>query len=469
MPTRFTNEGLHGRVGWLRRTSNLPLLAYRALRWRTGHWLGDYLLHHRPFDPSAIPPETPIDIMVLIVDHFEPAEDATPEEAAQSVQAWCQAYEGIAQPYRDADGRYPQHSWFYPAENPNFEALQVLSDFTFRGFGEVDFHLHHGFDTHESFAEKLRSGLDWFNQSGAMLTAEEQPSRRFAYIAGNWALDNGAGDDATSGCDTELIALREAGCYADFTFPALGSPAQPRKTNAIYYAADTPEPKSYDTGEDVAVGRPSSGDLMIFQGPLLPDWHSGKIEDGALEFEALPTPARLNAWLRANIHVKGRPEWLFVKLHTHGMQTRDMFLGPAVADMFAMMCARWNEPPVRLHFVTAREAYNIAKAAEAGLRGNPNDYRDYLVPPPANRLIRSDRPWRLLHYGPGRVCLELQTRCLAKIDFAAGPLRSVRGTIERMDARFEEGLISSLEIEGDGEFDVQASQGLPGKAIPSLR
>jgi hypothetical protein len=33
----------------------------------------------------------------------------------------------------------------------------------------------------------------------------------------------------------------------------------------------------------------------------------------------------------------------------------------------------------RLHYVTAREAYNIVKAAEAGLTGNPDDYRDYLI------------------------------------------------------------------------------------------
>ncbi len=34
-----------------------------------------------------------------------------------------------------------------------------------------------------------------------------------------------------------------------------------------------------------------------------------------------------------------------------------------------------------LHYVTSREAYNIVKAAEAGLDGNPNEYRDYLIKP----------------------------------------------------------------------------------------
>ena len=35
-----------------------------------------------------------------------------------------------------------------------------------------------------------------------------------------------------------------------------------------------------------------------------------------------------------------------------------------------------------LHYVTARELYNLVKAAEAGRQGDPEEYRDYLVKPP---------------------------------------------------------------------------------------
>jgi hypothetical protein len=34
-----------------------------------------------------------------------------------------------------------------------------------------------------------------------------------------------------------------------------------------------------------------------------------------------------------------------------------------------------------LHYVTAREAYNIAMAAVDGRSGNPANYLDYVVPP----------------------------------------------------------------------------------------
>src|SRR5262249_43902063 len=150
--------------------------------------------------------------------------------------------------------------------------------------------------------------------------------------------------------------------------------AQPQKTNSIYYATDTPLPKSYDTGIDVAVDRPPSGDLLIFQGPSVIDWSRGRVEMAAVESFAPPSPDRLDAWLKANVHVQGRPEWIFVKLHTHGMQSQDTMLGRALDDTFRAMVETWNRPPFRLHFVTAREAYNIVKAAEAGRSGDPSQY-----------------------------------------------------------------------------------------------
>jgi len=34
-----------------------------------------------------------------------------------------------------------------------------------------------------------------------------------------------------------------------------------------------------------------------------------------------------------------------------------------------------------LHYVTAREAYNLARAAVDGKTGDPRQYYDYLIPP----------------------------------------------------------------------------------------
>ena len=157
--------------------SRLPLLAYRTLRWHAlrGGWLGDHLRRRHRFDRRQFPKDQPIDVLVLFSDHFEPARRFGDAAAAESVRTWCDGYERLARHHRDADGRPPQHTWFYRFDYPNPGCVRALSACAFRGFGEVEFHLHHGHDSHESMAATLRSGLDWFRRFGAMWTAEERP------------------------------------------------------------------------------------------------------------------------------------------------------------------------------------------------------------------------------------------------------------------------------------------------------
>jgi hypothetical protein len=436
----------------LRAMSRLPLLLYRLLRWKAlrGGWLSGHLAQRRPFDRRRIPPDVPIDVMVLVSDHFEPARRFGDEAASDSVRSWCSAYERLVSPFRDSDGRPPQHTWFYRYDYPNPGCVQALSECAFRGFGEVEFHLHHGHDTHASFARTLRQGLEWFGRFGAMLSAELDPKVRFGYVAGNSALDNGAGDDALSGCDTELAALAEAGCYADFTFPSIGSLAQPRLTNTIYYAAEDGKPRSYDRGEPVRAGGKPSGDLMIFQGPVAFNWADGCVDDGSVEDTSPAHPRRLAPWLSGNVHVAGRPEWVFVKWTTHAMQNRGSFLGKTMRATLEAMQTWWNRPPFRLHYVTAREAYNIVKAAEAGHCGNPGDYRNFDVPPPANRVVLCDRPWRLLSCTRRRLHVRIEGHENARLMFNGRALRALSGSIREVEAHFEGDKPVALRVEADG-------------------
>jgi hypothetical protein len=444
----------------LRCLSRLPWLLYRLLRWRPlrGGWLTRHLSTWRPFDRRQLPPGLPIDVMVLVADHFEPARRFGDAAAVESVQSWVGAYERLVSRFRDADGRPPQHTWFYRYDYPNPGCVHALAECAFRGFGEVEFHLHHSHDTHASFARTLRDGLEFFARFGAMRSAEAQPRSRFAYLAGNSALDNGAGDDALSGCDTELSALREAGCYADFTFPNLGSPAQPRLTNTIYYATEDGKPRSYDDGTPVRVGGAASGDLMLLQGPVAFHWANGCVDDGAVENSSPAHPQRLAPWLAAHVHVAGRPEWVFVKLSTHGMQNRVSFLGEGMAATLEAMQAWWNRPPFRLHYVTAREAYNIVKAAEAGRSGNPGDYRDFDVPRPANRVVSCDRPWRLLAHGRDRTHVRVEGHGSTRLAFAGRALRSLSGVIREVEAHFDGAEPVALRVEADGPIKVEPAR-----------
>ena len=213
---------------------------------------------------------------------------------------------------------------------------------------------------------------------------------RYGFIHGNWCLDNSRRDGDWCGVNNELQVLRETGCYADFTLPSAPSDTQTRKVNSIYYATDDPlRPKSHDTGVDVRVGGRATGDLLIMQGPLALNWQRRKwgclprIEHADVAGSTLPTPDRIDLWIRQRIGVVGKPDWIFVKVHTHGCQENNFVatLGSAAAQMHEYLARQ----PFILHYVTAREVFNLIKAAEAGLTGDPNQYRDFILPPPPVR------------------------------------------------------------------------------------
>ena len=101
-----------------------------------------------------------------------------------------------------------------------------------------------------------------------------------------------------------------------------------------------------------------------------------------------PWPGRIDRWVAANVHVKGRSEWVFVKVHTHGARPRNFnaYFERSAAMLHRHLTSRYDDGREwALHYATARETYNIIKAAEAGKSGNPNDYRDYRLPPYQNR------------------------------------------------------------------------------------
>ena len=332
-------------------------------------------------------------LIFLFVDHFEPGDPS-------DLEAWAANYPRMAGKFADARGRPPRHTWFYDATDP--AVLNALGALCRAGYGEIELHLHHAFDTPDGFREKIETRKRLYAEHGALITSGPKPVRTFGFIHGKWSLDNSRGD-AHCGVNNELQLLRETGCYADFTFPAWGA-MQPSMKNAIYYAADDPaRPKSYDTGRRVAVGEKPSGDLMIFQGP-------GRLSGVPPKAARIPglawladrlmltcgvaahqpaTPSRIDRWVKANVHVAGQPEWVFVKVHAHGAREADFdaVFGQSAAAMHEYLNRRYNDGVNwRLHYVTAREAFNIVKAAEAGRTGDPDDYRDFGIAPYRNTM-----------------------------------------------------------------------------------
>jgi len=193
------------------------------------------------------------------------------------------------------------------------------------------------------------------------------------------------------GVDNELSVLQNAGCYADMTFPSSPSSTQPSTINAIYRAVDNPgRSRSHDRGVVVVAGTAPTDGLLMIQGPLVLDWTRRKysllprIENACLQRSQPPSMRRFENWLRAGVRVAGRPDWYFVKLHTHGAVegNADVLLGQANADFHRELAHRATKSPIKYHYVTAREMVNIALAAEAGVSEWSQELRNYCWAPP---------------------------------------------------------------------------------------
>jgi len=342
------------------------------------------------------PVAAPVHLIVAVADHFEPAilPDAVGFFATLDVQErrlerWCREYPKALTGYRDADGYPLRHTYFYPAEQFHERLLRVLAGHCADGWGEVEIHLHHGVtspDTAERTRHILEECRDALAEIGCLSRWDGDGPVRYAFVHGNWALANSA-RGRNCGVDDEMQILAETGCYADFTLPSAPSNAQVRKINALYECrAPLARRAPHRSGRDLEVGRTPHTFPLIVQGPLALHFSRHgrwspipRIENSALTANHPPTLDRFEIWRRAAIHVDGRPEWLFVKLHCHGMDLRDetAMFGPLMTRFLVELLEHVHTTGDGLHFVTAREMVNIMLAACDGKKGDPGRYRDY--------------------------------------------------------------------------------------------
>jgi hypothetical protein len=326
-------------------------------------------------------------LLLCVADHFEPQwGEASAERAQARVDNWVQQYPALFADCHDSDGRPPRHTFFFPIDQYDSQHVESLAGLCRRGFGEVELQLHHDHDN----AANLRRTLERYKsllagRHGLLSRRRTNGEIVYGFVHGNWALDNSRTDGRCCGVNNELDVLRETGCYADFTLPSAPSTTQTRKINSIYYAKDDPAgPKSHDWGVDVGSGGVPTDALMLIQGPLLLDWRRGKLENGCLQASQPPDMHRLHLWLKARVHVASRPDWRFVKLHTHGApeSSQQILLGRSMLEFHQGLRRRADaDRNFHFHYVTAREMYNLAKAAEAGFAGPVSEALDYDVVP----------------------------------------------------------------------------------------
>ncbi|HET7207525.1 MAG TPA: hypothetical protein VFI95_13185 [Terriglobales bacterium] len=353
-----------------------------------------------------------VHLMIALADHFEPAivpqdgaQRASLEEQQRRLGSWTQIYPKAFGPWRDHEGRPFVHTYFYPAEQYDRAVLDQLSEHCRSGWGEVEIHLHHGLEAPDT-AENTRRQLQRFRdqlafEHGCLSYFQDSAVPRYAFVHGNFALGNSMGG-RNCGVDSELQILADTGCYADLTLPpGIFHPTLISKINSLYECrSPLSRPAAHASGRDLVAGLTPSNFPLIVQGPLVIGSTRGlrpRIENGDLTAANPPTIRRLRLWKKAGISVRGCPNWIFIKLQCHGMDPRDKeaMLGAPMRQFLQELVEGAVERREVLHFVTAREMFNIIMAACDGREGDPGDYRDYYLKrtrQPQAASVRSEPP-----------------------------------------------------------------------------
>jgi hypothetical protein len=316
-------------------------------------------------------------LFICVCDHYEPFHDSDKTGAMRRVREWRDKFGALCREFRDSHGVPPRHTFFYPIEQYDADVLHEIAAMCHETGSDTEVHLHHKDDTAETLRPQLEQGIAKLAEH-RLLSRDETGKLRYAFIHGNWALDHSHPEGKNCGVPDELPVLKATGCFADLTMPSAPHPTQTRTINSIYYAREDGRPKSHDRGIPVRVGKPRSDapeELLCVQGPLGLNWRWRKfgilprIENADLTGANPPTAARLALWQECRIQVVGRPDWYFVKLHTHGAVERNstMLLGEPMRRFHRLLRQQAEaDSQFHYHYVSARELVNLVHAAEAG-------------------------------------------------------------------------------------------------------
>ncbi|MCY7377251.1 MAG: hypothetical protein LH472_14920 [Pyrinomonadaceae bacterium] len=334
-------------------------------------------------------------IIFTIANHFEPAWKTGGGHDLDTQRRRLDEYHKLARKTGevviDADGTKFRHTNFYPAEQYDFQILEQMAAMQSEGLGEVEIHLHHGVekpDTAENLRKSLTEFRDCLAEEHACLSRfDGKGEPKYAFVHGNLALGNSA-NGKYCGVDNEIQILQETGCYADFTLPSAPDETQIPVINQIYECAlPLTEKMPHRKGVEVAVFGKQPQLPLIFTGPLVFNWTRRikklpvpRIEDGALADNQPSDLSRFNRWKSANITVKNRPEWIFVKLYCHGFFDADQSacIGEKARQFFSEIIENGEKTgDYAVHFASAREAFNIVSAAIDGKTGTPHEFRNY--------------------------------------------------------------------------------------------
>lgn len=345
-------------------------------------------------------------IIFTVANHFEPSWKAAGlhdlDTQKRRLDEWQKTARKTGEAVRDTDGTKFRHTNFYPAEQYNAEILDHLAAMQAEGLGDVEIHLHHGVekpDTSENLRRQLIEFRDVLAERHKCLARfDDNKMPMWAFVHGNLALAN-SGGGKFCGVDDEMQILADTGCYADMTLPSAPARTQVPMLNKIYECGlplDKPIP--HRKGREISVYGKQPQLPLIFTDPLVFNWTRRikgisvpRLDDGALAYNQPMDLARFYRWKSANITVKNRPEWIFVKLYCHGFFDRDQSacIGEDARRFFSEIIENGDKTgDYKVHFAAAREAFNITLAAIDGKTGTPHAFRDYRL----KAIMKTQKP-----------------------------------------------------------------------------
>lgn len=376
---------------------------YNKLKWNLP-WLVRYPFTriNNLFSTSS---DKPKHLIFTVANHFEPSWSekglADLDTQKRRLDKYYKLARKIGESVRDTDGVKFSHTNFYPAEQYNYDILEKLAQMQSEQLGEVEVHLHHGVekpDTSENTRRVLTEFRDVLAEEHKCLSRfHGQGTPKYAFVHGNLALANSA-EGHFCGVDDEMQILQETGCYVDMTLPSAPDISQVPMINKIYECAlPLHEKVPHRKGISVKAGKPIEKLPLIFTGPLTLNWTQRtknlpfpRLDDGALAANQALNDERLKRWISTDITVKNRPEWIFIKLYCHGFfpQDQDFCIGEKARIFFSdLMEKSAKNGKYKVHFASAREAFNMVSAAIDEKKGSPGKYRDYLLKPIMNKTL----------------------------------------------------------------------------------
>ncbi len=335
---------------------------------RNAHlWLPGYLKWRR-----QKPAEPPKRLWLVVADHFEPHWNHPGDAIARRrVDVWRNAWPKIARGNVDSVGRPARYTFFYPQEEYQPQLLDPLAEMAAESIADVEVHIHHDGEGESNFLDRMSGFISALSERHGLLRRRNGRTL-FGFIHGNWALDNARPDGRWCGLNNEITLLRDLGCYADFTLPAVPNPSQAGPVNTIYWATDDPQrPRSHETGQPVHPGNGASGDLLMIPGPLHLNWHNRRlwkprIETGELASNDRVRPERFGLLIDAAPRIGADA---FIKMYTHGAQERNLeclLQGGDLQALFSGMKRECETRGIELHSVSAWEMYEAVMRAAKG-------------------------------------------------------------------------------------------------------